>query len=254
MTSWITNARRARRVAVLGLLAGFSLGSVSLADRLVLRDSTTVETRGPWSVEGRQVVFETPDGVLTSIRVDRVDLEASAVPPKDPAPVAVAVQAPRRAVAVLDGSNVRPYRKSSASPEARSSSAEADGTAKAGSPDAGSVSEPSSNEAFEETLQARVRVVEYQAESSSKGVSFVGYLSNESRQLAGNLRMTATLADSTGEAVASSSALIATRTLGPGERTRFKVQFDDTFVYDQVRFEVEEFAVLTSHGEGATGD
>ena len=47
------------------------------ADWLVTRDGGRVETDGPWTVKGRQVVFTLPSGTLASLRLDDVDLEAS---------------------------------------------------------------------------------------------------------------------------------------------------------------------------------
>lgn len=49
------------------------------ADLLVTRDGATVETRGGWRVEGRQVVFTLPNGQLSSLRTDDVDLDGSAL-------------------------------------------------------------------------------------------------------------------------------------------------------------------------------
>jgi hypothetical protein len=45
---------------------------------LVTIDGATIETRGPWKVQGRQVVFTLPNGTLSSLRAETVDLDASA--------------------------------------------------------------------------------------------------------------------------------------------------------------------------------
>jgi len=63
-------------ILLVGLLAAFFPGSLS-ADVLVTRDGQRIETRGPWEVKGRMVVFTLPNGTLSSIRADEVDLEAS---------------------------------------------------------------------------------------------------------------------------------------------------------------------------------
>lgn len=47
------------------------------ADWLVTRDGQRTETRGPWEVRGRIVVFTSASGVLMSMRALEVDLEAS---------------------------------------------------------------------------------------------------------------------------------------------------------------------------------
>jgi hypothetical protein len=49
------------------------------ADLLVTRDGATVETQGAWRVDGRRVVFTLPDGQLSSLRTDDVDLDRSAL-------------------------------------------------------------------------------------------------------------------------------------------------------------------------------
>ena len=56
------------------------------ADILVTLDGQQIETRGPWEVRGRQVVFTTPEGRLRAIRVSEVDLEASELATNPPAP------------------------------------------------------------------------------------------------------------------------------------------------------------------------
>lgn len=47
------------------------------ADWLVTRAGERVETEGPWEVRGRMVVFTNVDGVLASIRLSEIDLDAS---------------------------------------------------------------------------------------------------------------------------------------------------------------------------------
>ena len=42
------------------------------------RDGARLETKGPWKVDGRRVVFQMPNGTLSSVRSDEVDLDRSA--------------------------------------------------------------------------------------------------------------------------------------------------------------------------------
>ena len=64
---------------LLPLALGLGLGAPAAdADRLVTRDGAVIETRGPWRVEGRLVIFRLPDGTLSSIRLVDADLEGSA--------------------------------------------------------------------------------------------------------------------------------------------------------------------------------
>ncbi len=52
-------------------------GAALHADILVTPDGARVETKGPWKVQGRLVVFTSPSGTLSSMRTDQVDLERS---------------------------------------------------------------------------------------------------------------------------------------------------------------------------------
>jgi len=69
---------RALRTALL------AAGSIALAiapagaDWLVMKDGSTLETKGPWKVDGRRVVFTQPNGTLSAIRAEEVDLDGSA--------------------------------------------------------------------------------------------------------------------------------------------------------------------------------
>ena len=56
-----------------------SFGSAASADWLVTTDGATVETRGPWEVKGTMVIFTSPTGVLSSLPLSTVNLEASQV-------------------------------------------------------------------------------------------------------------------------------------------------------------------------------
>ena len=65
-----------------GLLALACCGAAlvalpAAADWLVMKDGSRLETRGPWSVEGRRVLFNLPNGTLSTLRASEVDLDAS---------------------------------------------------------------------------------------------------------------------------------------------------------------------------------
>ena len=59
------------------LAAALLLPAAAPADLLVTRDGATVETRGPWRVDGRRVVFTQPNGTLSSLAAAEVDLDQS---------------------------------------------------------------------------------------------------------------------------------------------------------------------------------
>lgn len=53
------------------------LPAAGRADWLVLRTGERVETKGHWTVKGKQVVYTSPNQALLSVRLSEVDLEAS---------------------------------------------------------------------------------------------------------------------------------------------------------------------------------
>jgi hypothetical protein len=64
------------------------------ADRLVLRDGTIIPTRGPFQIKGRVVIFTQPNGTLSSLRVDELDLDASRPPSRGETPPLADIPAP----------------------------------------------------------------------------------------------------------------------------------------------------------------
>ena len=66
-------------VSALAVLAALSIAGTADADWLVTRDGARLETKGPWKVDGRRVLFTLPNGALSTIRTDEVDLDQSAL-------------------------------------------------------------------------------------------------------------------------------------------------------------------------------
>ena len=59
-------------LALLALAAG-----AAWADELVTRDGQVIQTRGPWEVRGKLLVFDLADGTFASLHLDEADLAAS---------------------------------------------------------------------------------------------------------------------------------------------------------------------------------
>lgn len=66
-----------RRAAVWTALLLAAVALPAGADWLVLRTGERAETKGPWKVKGKLVVFTSPKGTLASLRLADVDLAAS---------------------------------------------------------------------------------------------------------------------------------------------------------------------------------
>ena len=65
--------------ALAGVLAVGTTVDAARADWLVLRDGTRLETKGAWKVDGRRVLFTMPNGTLSTLRTDELDLDRSAL-------------------------------------------------------------------------------------------------------------------------------------------------------------------------------
>jgi hypothetical protein len=60
-------------------IAGSMAAGAARADWLVTRDGVRIETKGAWRVDGRRVLFTMPNGTLSTIRTDEVNLDQSAL-------------------------------------------------------------------------------------------------------------------------------------------------------------------------------
>jgi hypothetical protein len=69
---------RGLRNSLLVAAALVAVAGPAAADWLVMKDGSRLETRGAWKVDGRRVVFNLPNGTLSAIRADEIDLDASA--------------------------------------------------------------------------------------------------------------------------------------------------------------------------------
>jgi hypothetical protein len=60
------------------LVAAALAAAPAAADWLVMKDGGRIETKGPWKVDGRRILFTQPNGTLSTLRADEVDLDQSA--------------------------------------------------------------------------------------------------------------------------------------------------------------------------------
>jgi hypothetical protein len=95
----------------LGLLAVGVVPPPAHADWLVTREGGRVETKGPWQIKGKLVVFtRVDDGSLASLRTAEVDFDASAKATADAKVQAAApppAEAPQKKIAVLTDKDFR---------------------------------------------------------------------------------------------------------------------------------------------------
>lgn len=244
----VLGSSRVRRwaLALGALLAAAALLVPAAADWLVTRDGAHIETAGPWRVENRLVVFERPDGTYASMRLSEIDLEASerltrelAERARAPEPVAEE----RTAVVRLTEKELPPV------PRSEQTEPPANGTAP---PEEGSA-DADDSEAEEEALQ----IVTWRdiGGTESSGIELVGDVRNVSEDTALAVEVTVVLLDEAGEVIETSSAILTSTALPPGQTAGFRVSFPGVFHYAGLEFRTAAtFALSGRDPEDAQGE
>lgn len=206
----------AMRTTVLTLLL-LAAGAPAAADWLVTRDGSRLETRGPWQVKGKMVVFTAANGTLSSLRLSEVDLEASRVatetakaPPPEPEPPPKA----KEPVLVLTDADIPRARKPPPQPEAEEEAEEQAGTVHVAS--WSEISEPGSFD-----------------------VQILGTLRNDTPDLATDLAVTVKLFGDGGALLGEQPARLQTQSLAPGATANFRALFPGLVSFSTVTFEVQ---------------
>lgn len=216
---------RARR-RFSGLLCGVLWGATATAaaaDLLVTHEGATVETRGAWEVKGRQVVFTLPNGTLSSLRLDEVDLEASASataearkPPAEPAPPEPVKRPPP--VMVLTNADVRSG--AAPPPPGGAGGEEAESAAPGSEPDAPEPADASGDGGRDVEIQ----LLTWKAQPSDTvaGLEIVGTLRNVGTDPAAKVEVGVTIPGENGETLFETTAFIRSTGLAPGRHTNFR--------------------------------
>jgi hypothetical protein len=182
------------------------------ADWLVTRDGNWVETRGPWEVKGKLVVFHTPKGDLSSLRLAEVDLEESRrVTEKAELARQAAEEARRR-------------------PPGKKQPAFVITDDKVRHVESGGAAAP----------QTPSLSVASWARASAPGdghVVITGTLRNTSSVQASDIALTVQLLDADGRSTAIGQAGLTATALVAGEQVGFRVEFPGITTYSEVKFE-----------------
>ena len=217
------------------LLPGVAL-AVSLvaapaaADWLVTLDGGRVETRGPWQVKGKLVVFtRAAEGQLASLRTadidwassERLTAEAAA---KEQAPPETGSAPPEPAKesrwVFTDANFHRP-----APPPEKEEAPAAEETDAAGRP------------------RLPVVLEGWERRDHQDGLEIAGTLRNPGNEIAAEVGVTVRLYDETGALVATSEGRIGTPAIGPGTTAAFKASFPGVFTYATAKFDVRGYGM-----------
>lgn len=251
-------------LAATGLLALAFAAPPAGADVLVLKDGSRLTTDGPWEVRNNLVVFHLPDGALSSLRADNVDLEASRTATEEAKKAKLEAEKPkaeekrpehREPVAVLTDADVARASPGQLRDEAAQMAEEAEegdeaeqGEESAGDGQSSENGQPGEEEEAEDT-DPGLRVTDWeQRNSGDGGTTVVGTVRNDDDALATGIRLSITLVDGNGEVMATRQAEVGKTTLVPGASTDFRAEFPEVIGFAQVRFETGSIPLQYERG------
>jgi len=229
--------RRARRplrlAAALVLLLS---GGPAIADWLVMRDGSRVETDGAWRVDGDRILFQMDGGALGSVQTEDVDLDASrslTQAAKEAATRRAQPQAPapkKKAVFVVTDADVSHRSGTEALAEAT----------------------PDPEGAGETQPPGRVEVASWNTSDlpAGNGLRVVGSVRNGSSNVAADLNIEILAYDSTDELLLSAPAILGASAIGPGQSTTLAAELVGVFDFSRVEFTVD-YVPIESSAESA---
>ena len=237
-----TGTRSIRIGLVLGLLITLP-GLPAAADWLVTQDGDQVETRGPWEIKGKLVVFTLPNGTLSSMRLSDVDLDASQqlttaknTPPS--APVASAPQ-PREATIVITDSDV-----AHVGPETLGSAAERQ---EAGTQARADQAAAASGEGLTVTNWNQ------EFDDAIDGVVLSGTIANQSPNLHTETTLQVMLYNTDGSLAGRAAATLDNTVLQVGQSTSFRAAFAGIVGFDRPEFRINSSALIPRQ-DGSEGE
>lgn len=196
-------------------------GGAAFADLLVTKEGATIETQGAWRVDGRRVVFTLPNGTLSSIRTDEVDLDRSAL-----ATARAAEAASESAAAAAPAPTAAPILRLSESDLATVS-------------EEGEVEiEPAEPTTAAPQAPLQVLSWEQMPMPNEDGIQLFGTVRNNGTSHMTEVTLTAVLYGEEGGMLANGDAQLNQTTIGPGQSANFRIEFPGLPDFASVKFNV----------------
>jgi hypothetical protein len=226
--------------AALALLLG---PSPLHADWIVTRQGERFEIQGTWQLKGKLVIFTLPNGTLSSLRADRVDIDASkqaTAQAKQQAaapPPAAKAEPKRKAVIVLtDKDFKKPLPDGAAPASGNAAAANANAAGAAGAKPSGKDNPPPAA-----GPPSAVEVVGWDRvpanESKASGVELTGTVRNASQDNLTELTVVADLFDDNGGLIGRFPAVVDNQQLPPTESSKFHLVANGVFAFAAIRWE-----------------
>lgn len=177
---------------------------------LVLLDGTRIATDGPWRLEGRRIIYTSAAGVLSSIRADSVDLEAS-----------------------------RAYRETVERPEPEEVASDPVLVLKPGDLSRFDMTSVAEDEEEAEPVGPTVRVRNWQdVAERGQPVEIYGSITNDSRHTASNIVVMVRAYDAENTLLGERRAQVSEQALRRGADSNFFVTLPQVTAYDHIDIEV----------------
>jgi hypothetical protein len=211
----------------LSIVHGIALGLLALApltahaDWLVTHEGGRVETKGPWQMKGKLVVFtRADDGALASLRASEVNLDASAKATADAKVQATAPPppvVPQKKLAVLTDKDFRKPTPA-ATPD--------------GAPAAAAHAGP--------LVVSDWKRVD---SPSGDGIAVEGSIHNTTAEVMINASVEVQLYNEVGDRVGTGSGLLTSTSIKADGTVSFRASFPGVFTFASARFEVNGFPI-----------
>ena len=236
-------AGAAAALAALALLLG---PSPLHADWIVTRQGERFEIQGTWQLKGKLVVFTLPNGTLSSMRADRVDIDASKQ---------ATAQAKQQAAAPPPAAKAEPKRKSvivltdkdfkKPLPDGTAAGNAAAGNAAAATP--GAAGAAGGKQTAKEipppaaAVPSAAEVVGWDrvlnSESKTDGIELTGTVRNTSQDILTEVTVVAALFDDNGTLIGRYPAVVDNQQLPPTESSKFHLVAKGVSAFAAIRWE-----------------
>lgn len=221
------------------LVAAALAAAPAAADWLVMKDGGRIETKGPWSVEGRRVLFTQPNGTLSVLRADEVDLDQSAVV------TAAEVEAARKAAEPAP-----PVAASTRPPVLRLTEKDIPP-----SPEEGGAVEGEAAAEGESQPAADLTVASWEKlqNASAEGVEIFGTIKNSGTNNITSPSVMVMIYGDDGGLMATNEGTINSGMIGPGQSANFRVAFPGVPDFASVKFDVQGRGFRANPAAGMEG-
>jgi hypothetical protein len=226
--------QRTRIFSALAVLVVCAASQALRADWIVTHDGERFEVKGSWQQKGKLAVFTLPNGNLSSMRLDRIDVEASKKATEQakrdaeaPPPPPAAEEPKRKAVIVLTDKDFKKPLPADAAPA---------GDAKSGA-------KPGKDAPPSKDVPSAVEVVGWDrvpaAESKADGIEINGTLRNKSLDYLTEIVVMASLFDDSGVLIGRFPATVENQVLAPTESSKFHLVATGQFTYSAIKWDTQ---------------